>query len=1021
MPNYEQAENPLENIEFQSKFYDVEVFIETFKNTKLPIFINLNIQSLNAKYNKLNDLVNRLLQNKVPIQIIALQETWNIKYVNSVELPGFQKLIFKNRSIGRGGGVGFYIRNGLTYNVINPPLRHFEDKIFESLSLEITDCNSAGNKKYIVTNVYRSPTVANGYTAADQLDEFFIRMDLLMNYLNSLNCKSYLFLDSNINLLNVENSNEAATYISNILNNGYIPANTKATRMQNNSSSLIDNILTNEKSQSVTSGSIIEDISDHWLTFYQCSKKTSFSKKVNKNLGRRLINDTTLTNFQRNLQNLHWNDVLGTDTVDDCYDLFWDKFKTVYDICFPVIKTRFNRNYHRMSDFMTSGLLTSRRTKIHLLKTSLAFPTDSNKQKFKAYRNLYNKIIKVAKKNSIQERLQKCQKNPKKTWDILRELTGKGKGENSIGNICSDGQTYTDDGDIANQFNKFFASVGNQISDSIEHTDANYTDFLHDRPNVLPLDFGTISQAEFITIINNLEPKSSGDIDGISNKMLKFVKFELATPLVHLFNLSLRTGIFPSKLKMSRTVPIFKNGDPAGCDNYRPISLLSNISKVLEKAVAERLMNHLKYNKLINENQFGFQEGVSTVHHLTKLTNYVAKELNNKNYVIGIFLDLKKAFDVVPHKILIEKLKKLGIGGMEIAWFTNYLAGRTQKVEINGQLSDIERITISILQGSILGPILFLCFINDLPNCIDMLALLFADDTAGLLSGPELQPLIDKANSELQKLSVWFRANKMAVNVKKTKYIIFKQKGKRIDIGENGGVVFNNNDINSVQDPSKIFALDRIFDENPNKQDRSFKLLGVWLDEHLSFNQHCMNVSAKLSQANFIISRVKNLLPKKVLKTLYFALFHPHILYCLPVFGCTSGKNIKKIATLQKKAVRAICAVKHNAHTAELFQQLNILPLDKLITFSQSMLTHSIIHKYGPPALHNQWQSNAERNPDLELRNANDLYIPLAKSEQVKKLTYFALAKNWNNLPIEKQYANPTTFRIFLKEHLSNI
>jgi hypothetical protein len=136
-------------------------------------------------------------------------------------------------------------------------------------------------------------------------------------------------------------------------------------------------------------------------------------------------------------------------------------------------------------------------------------------------------------------------------------------------------------------------------------------DFVQDRQGVLPLDFGTISQAEFLTIINNLEPKSSGDIDGISNRMLKFVKFELATPLVHLFNLSLLTGVFPSKLKMSRTVPIFKSGDPAGCDNYRPISLLSNISKVLEKAVAERLMNHLKYNKLIKINsdfKKGFQQ-----------------------------------------------------------------------------------------------------------------------------------------------------------------------------------------------------------------------------------------------------------------------------------------------------------------------------------------------------------------------------------------------------------------------------
>jgi Reverse transcriptase (RNA-dependent DNA polymerase) len=294
--------------------------------------------------------------------------------------------------------------------------------------------------------------------------------------------------------------------------------------------------------------------------------------------------------------------------------------------------------------------------------------------------------------------------------------------------------------------------------------------------------------------------------------------------------------------------------------------------------------------------------------------------VNKKNFTIGIFLDLKKAFDVVPHKILLKKLEKIGIKNTSLQWFTNYLAGRTQKVEINGKLSDIESLTISILQGSILGPILFLCFINDLPNCIEMLALLFADDTACLLSGPELNPLILKANKELQKLSMWFRANKMAVNVSKTKYIIFKPKGKKAEVGENNGVLFNNNDVSEPEDQNKIFPLERIHDDSENPQNRSFKLLGVLLDEHLSFNQHCTNVCNKLSQANYIINRVKNFLPKNSLKTLYYSLFHPHLLYCLPVFGCTSSKNINKIMIMQKKAIRAISKEKRNAHTADLFK-----------------------------------------------------------------------------------------------------
>jgi hypothetical protein len=201
-------------------------------------------------------------------------------------------------------------------------------------------------------------------------------------------------------------------------------------------------------------------------------------------------------------------------------------------------------------------------------------------------------------------------------------------------------------------------------------------------------------------------------------------------------------------------VPIYKSGDKNLCDNYRPISLLSSLSKILEKAVANRLMSHLNDNKLLYEGQFGFQKGISTVHHLLSLTNYVSNELNKKNYTVGIFLDLRKAFDVVPHKILLKKLENLGINGIALRWFASYLEGRKQCVDIDDNLSDVLNLTISILQGSILGPILFLCFINDLPNCTELLSLLFADDTAALTSGPELQPVLDKANHELQKIGV---------------------------------------------------------------------------------------------------------------------------------------------------------------------------------------------------------------------------------------------------------------------------
>jgi hypothetical protein len=260
----------------------------------------------------------------------------------------------------------------------------------------------------------------------------------------------------------------------------------------------------------------------------------------------------------------------------------------------------------------------------------------------------------------------------------------------------------------------------------------------------------------------------------------------------------------------------------------------------------------------------------------------------------------------------------------------------------------------------------------------------------------------------------------MAVNVSKTKYIIFKPKNKKIVIGPGEGIKFNNNDLGN-NDESKIFELDRIYDANPNHADRSFKLLGIYLDENLSFNQHCNHVCNKLSQANYIINKVKNFLPRPALRTIYFSLFQSHLLYCLPIYTCTSTKNINRLKIMQKKVVRNICTAAYNSHTGPLFEQLNIQPLDKLILFNQSLLMHSIMHKYSPPALHSQWMINAERNLGLDLRNNQDIYLPAATSEQAKKLTYFVLAKIWNDLPYEKTYRNHLTFKIWLKEHVKNV
>ena len=762
--------------------------------------------------------------------------------------------------------------------------------------------------------------------------------------------------------------------VSNITNSGFILTNFRATRIHNATHSLIDHILTNSKDTNIVSGTIVDDLSDHFMTFIvpNLSKKKSKPKVIK----RRHYTKANMDSFKRDLQNTNWQSVTSTTDVNSCYDQFWKIYSDLHDLHFPLTSSRFNKNIHQISDFMTPGLLVSRTNKLKLHRVALTDNVPYNWQQYRTYRNIFNKMVKLSKKLYYLANIERNIKNPKKTWDILRELTTGKKEQSPIDKLKVEGKLISDPTQIAKEFNKFFTRIGRDIADLVEPTSKEPSDYipLPETPHpTLRLD--NISQQQIVDIISAMETKSSTDANGISTKILKYIKYQLSEPLSHLFTLSVTTGVFPSKLKISRTIPIFKTGEHSCCDNYRPISLLSSISKILEKVVANNLVNHLELNNLLYDNQYGFLRGRSTLHNVTKLTARIAQDLNEKKYVIGVFLDLKKAFDTVSHKILLMKLKKLGITGKALEWFTSYLSGRSQFTEVSGCKSPELTIDISVLQGSILGPILFLCFINDLHLATWLLTLLFADDTAVIASGANLDTLIPMVNLEIQKIANWFRSNKMSVNVSKTKYILFRPRGQKIlhNLDENG-IIYNSNEIGGIDDKSKIFKLGRIHNEHANINERTYKFLGVHLDEYLSFDTHCTIICNKLARSNFIISRVKNILPVKTLKTLYFSLIHPHLLYCLSIFSCTTQKNVKKIYQMQKKAIRMVTKSKSNTPPYPLFAQLKILPLEHLITLTGGQLIHSIYHKYSPKALHNMWLTNEQRGIIHDLRDAHLLY-----------------------------------------------
>jgi hypothetical protein len=313
-------------------------------------------------------------------------------------------------------------------------------------------------------------------------------------------------------------------------------------------------------------------------------------------------------------------------------------------------------------------------------------------------------------------------------------------------------------------------------------------------------------------------------------------------------------------------------------------------------------------------------------------------------------------------------------------------------------------LNISVLQGTTLGPILFLCYINDLFTVSKLALFLFADDTTCLSEHQDLDTLVNFVNEELEILTKWFTRNKLALNINKTKYIIFRTKGKRI--------------VNPP--PIKISGMNlkRVFNDAEVEEDRSFKLLGIYLDEYLNFDKNTDILCAKLSRANFCLRRSANVIPTKSLKDLYFALVHPHLLYCINVYTCTSQKNLNRIKLLQKKAIRIVSKAKYNAHTGTLFKTLNILPFDLLIRNQRLKFMHSIYYDYCPKSYIGFFQKRDNRNHDYNLRENNMFTVPIARIEHFKKFPSYAFVQVWNNAGDVIYHQNQVTFKVALSYEL---
>ena len=380
---------------------------------------------------------------------------------------------------------------------------------------------------------------------------------------------------------------------------------------------------------------------------------------------------------------------------------------------------------------------------------------------------------------------------------MIGDLTGKVQRENLTESFIVDGVTVTDRHIIVEKLNEYFVNIGSQLAASIQTSPLHFSNFLK-KTYMNSFAFFPTNACEVTNVISNLKNKHSFGVDNIPVSILKCSMLSIPEPLAAVINNSLNSGIFPDFLKIAKVTPIFKSGDKSDFQNYRPISVLPSISKVFEKIVYNRLLSYLQSNNVLCDNQFGFRKNHSTYMALIELYDKVSLAIDNNEFSIGIFIDLSKAFDTLDHSILLKKLEHYGIRGMALEWFSSYLSNRKQCVSLNGVLSDFKSITHGVPQGSILGPLLFILYINDIVNCSEKLFfMLFAGDTNLFVSCREIMHLFDIVNIELSKLSDWFKVNKLSLNVKKTNYILFGR--KRLTLSETNNICIDGQRIERVE------------------------------------------------------------------------------------------------------------------------------------------------------------------------------------------------------------------------------
>ena len=586
--------------------------------------------------------------------------------------------------------------------------------------------------------------------------------------------------------------------------------------------------------------------------------------------------------------------------------------------------------------------------------------------------------------------------DPKKTWDIIRELVNhsKVKKRQTPESLTIGNKTINDIEAIPEKFDNFFGNIAENLANSLPKRSPSFINFLKHR-NKSSIFLEAPSSNEIFNIIQNLNVNKSPGFDDVSSFFLRIIAVVISPYLSILFSCCFDFAIFPDCFKIAKVIPIYKAGLKSKLTNYRPISLLSNFSKILEKIIAVRILAFLDKHSVFYKRQFGFRKKHSTIHAVTDIITQCYEKLESKLHCCLILLDIKKAFDSIDHQILIEKLNHYGIRGVANELIKSYLSDRFQYVELDNVKSSRINIKYGVPQGSILGPLLFILYINDLPNSLINQPTLFADDTCILISNHSLVNLGTQSNDELKSVSEWMIANRLTLNSHKTQALVLTRSKQKLQ--------------------PFLLSLNNIFIEIR----QSVKYLGIHLDSTLNFTSHIQMVERRVSTAIGILCKLKSMAPVKILLSVYYAIVFPHLMYGILLWGCSSKNNLHKLQMLQNKCLRIIEGWQIKQKLEPLFIKFKIFNIDQLLNFEIAKFMF-LYQRNKLPQLFNNYFSYIKVITSRQTRKADkdDLYLPLHKTKRAQKSIKYVGVKIWNDIPLKIRTLPFNKFKQKYKLHL---